>query len=783
MFICRCDVPLEIIQSFSQSIVIPQSERSTGLKLENFDIYTMSKEKPKPSDTGGGTSARRAHSPTESDDKTRDPTFPFNLTEYELDRFMAHPKFEEFLEHYEMTADEFIAYIASGKKSLRENPEAFTEKKSDAGPTTSATLKLRGLTPQPMTAEEAAEANIREADRQEERVRQSELQHMEDLALAALNDAVMARRIADDAKIAYASGKSLPPLSTVTIARPKPGGGMTTPAVIATGTTRMVVSTESAPGGMRGERSLYAHFERKVKYMSRLFADQQRIRFIRDPTDEAASRAQEGMSSIAAPKEKKEGKFPALTIWDESMTMKERVLIILEARDDTRRRKTILNLKEADDDELREHMHACADGYDLAAAELRARRAKYRKAESVTIEDRQTTTSTSTKGARPKTVPIEETSSKAESRPEADSDVRRARAIEAALSRPRAQEQRLTPKSKAKLSKGNSKETDLDEMKRRLAKVMDKTPEQQLQDRRRAMREEYMRLRQQEKAREAESKSGASSMASALSGASETPRKTETRTDEATAKARKKLSFDEYFAERRDREKAEYEEAVAQLRADFAKRLKELTLSKRGYDPTSDRVTDKSGQSLANPPTTATSTTSTKAPSTSDTTTTKSVEGALPQSRLTQRRATAPRASPPKTRSRTKSASGESGEILLSKPSPSKDKPKSSSEKKRLKEKPRPTITASQLKAGLAQVESTWTAKAKRESDLAFKMRKELEVKQEARDRRNAERVSSVMNEFKTPTKRPKSILKSESSYASNLPARTLWEETCSKYT
>ncbi len=197
-------------------------------------------------------------------DKTKDQEFPFNLTDEELENLVDHEGFQTFLEDYDMTKDEFLAYIETGKERISAGLEPLKPKKKEGDAAEAWTSKT-------------AEAEIKDSDKTEERLRQDALQRFRDQEKAALNHAIYAARIREDAEIAFKTGKTLPPSSVTHIERPRPTGGTSIPAVVSSAGTRMIISTDTTTGGLRAPSEHYKHLENKVRAMARLFVHEQGI--------------------------------------------------------------------------------------------------------------------------------------------------------------------------------------------------------------------------------------------------------------------------------------------------------------------------------------------------------------------------------------------------------------------------------------------------------------------------------------------------------------------------
>ena len=101
-------------------------------------------------------------------------------------------------------------------------------------------------------------------DETEDELRARTLAALEDYADACANEAILARKAADDAAIAFRSGAAIPAHSVLELKRPQPGGGFATPAVISTGSARIVVTTERSHAGLRAPGGYYKHYVDKL---------------------------------------------------------------------------------------------------------------------------------------------------------------------------------------------------------------------------------------------------------------------------------------------------------------------------------------------------------------------------------------------------------------------------------------------------------------------------------------------------------------------------------------
>ncbi len=90
------------------------------------------------------------------------------------------------------------------------------------------------------------------------------LQALETYAAACANDAILARKAADDAAFAFRTGAALDPHTVLEVQRKRPGGGVTTPAVISTGSARIVITTEHSNAGLRAAGGYYSHYAEKI---------------------------------------------------------------------------------------------------------------------------------------------------------------------------------------------------------------------------------------------------------------------------------------------------------------------------------------------------------------------------------------------------------------------------------------------------------------------------------------------------------------------------------------
>ena len=315
---------------------------------------------------------------------------------------------------------------------------------------------------------------------------------------------------------------------------------------------------------------------------------------------------------------------------------------------------------------------------------------------------------------------------------------------------------KYTPKGKAAKTKSHAQ----DDMRARLAALKDEdTPAKQLDDVKKIHAQRFREARERERMEEEAKKSEDA-------GTYTTP-------DEAS-KAKRKLSFSDYYAKRRDAEKAEYESAAAAIRAEFERQMQELERSRIGYDPgmasgldpregrrkstpeegkvaglREDKEVSGKPQSTSTP--SVASTSAGISVSTGHTKTEESEEG----------------------RTHSKSQTG-TQKTLFPKSSKKVRKSRGSVGVKQTR-KGKESITKAALQQALQNAEEKMRA---REQDLLSRQSELLEEyarKQEARDRKDAERVAKAMGKLaKTPMKASTSTKSKKTPPARTMKAPTL---------
>ncbi len=184
--------------------------------------------------------------------------FPFNLDDEKLEEVLKHPEIKAYLAEKGHSVAQFKAWLRT-KRARRRHRKVPVRAAAEVG--------------QKKIKEEAeAQRRAQETESEDdEEFRVEQLRRLNEYAKVAENEAIFARKMADDGAVALEHGTTMPPHSVLEVQRPGPGAGLSTPTVIASGNARVVVSLQQAHRGLRAPGGYYGHYRERIRQMAREF--------------------------------------------------------------------------------------------------------------------------------------------------------------------------------------------------------------------------------------------------------------------------------------------------------------------------------------------------------------------------------------------------------------------------------------------------------------------------------------------------------------------------------